>query len=310
MSGSEKQPLVPRLRFPEFRDAGEWKATTLGECLDYQQPTDYLVSDTSYSENYDTPVLTAGKTFVLGYTNEKHGIFSQGLPVIIFDDFTTATQFVDFPFKAKSSAMKILQAKNGENIKFLYELLQNTSYEVGAHERHWISKFAPMPISTPCPGEQQKIADCLSSLDELITTENRKLDTLITHKKGLLQQLFPRDGEVVPRLRFPEFRSAGSWSKVTAGELFLNRIERGRPGLPIYSVTMTDGLVPRASLDRKIDDIAEASANKTVRTGDLAYNMMRMWQGALGIAPEDCMVSPAYIVLEPQGVNSLFSITY
>lgn len=121
-----------------------------------------------------------------------------------------------------------------------------------------------------------------------------------------MQQLFPREGETVPRLRFPEFRGASAWSKVSAGKMFSNRIERGKSSLPIYSVTMTDGLVPRSSLDRKIDDIAETSANKTVRAGDLAYNMMRMWQGALGVAPQDCMVSPAYIVLEPQGVNPFF----
>jgi len=164
----------------------------------------------------------------------------------------------------------------------------------------------PLPNGTSSLEEQQKIADCLSSLDELIAAETRKLDTLKTHKKGLMQQLFPREGENVPRLRFPEFRSASAWSKVSAGKMFSNRIERGKSGLPIHSVTMTDGLVPRSSLDRKIDDIAETSANKTVRAGDLAYNMMRMWQGALGVASQDCMVSPAYIVLEPQGVNPFF----
>ncbi len=135
---------MPKLRFPEFRGAEGWKQTPLGDCLDYQQPTPYLVADTKYSPAFKTPVLTAGKTFILGHTDEQHGIFSEGLPVIIFDDFTTATQFVDFPFKAKSSAMKILQAKNGADIKFMYETLQTLSYEVGAHERHWISNFAPM----------------------------------------------------------------------------------------------------------------------------------------------------------------------
>jgi type I restriction enzyme, S subunit len=99
-----KPSLVPKLRFPEFRHSTGWKQTPLGECLDYQQPTPYLVADTKYSPAYRTPVLTAGKTFILGYTDEQHGIFCAGLPVIIFDDFTTATQFVDFPFKAKGTS--------------------------------------------------------------------------------------------------------------------------------------------------------------------------------------------------------------
>mgnify|MGYP006397821931 CR=1 FL=1 len=205
--------LTPKLRFPEFRDGVGWQEKALDDCLDYEQPTPYLVSDTSYSPSFRTPVLTAGKTFVLGYTNEDYGIFSERLPVIIFDDFTTATQFVDFPFKAKSSAMKILRAKGGANIKFMYERLQTLSYEVGAHERHWISKFAPMLVAVPKPAEQQKIAECLSTLDELIGTERQKLDALKAHKKGLMQQLFPREGETLPGLRFPEFRDADEWKR-------------------------------------------------------------------------------------------------
>ena len=211
--------LVPKLRFPEFREAEGWKNKPLSACLDYQQPTPYLVSDTNYSPAFKTPVLTAGKTFILGYTDEEHGIFSQDLPVVIFDDFTTATQFVNFPFKAKSSAMKILQAKNGANIKFMYETLQTLSYEVGAHERHWISNFAPMLVLVPTPPEQQKIADCLSSVDELIAAQARKLDALKTHKKGLMQQLFPREGETQPRLRFPEFQNDGEWVWRMVGDL-------------------------------------------------------------------------------------------
>lgn len=187
---------VPRLRFPEFRDAGEWEEKRLDACLDYQQPTPYLVSDTDYGPVFKTPVLTAGKTFVLGYTSERYGIFSEDLPVIIFDDFTTATQFVDFPFKVKSSAMKILQAKNGANIKFMFETLRTISYEVGAHERHWISIFAPMLVLVPQPKEQQKIAECLSSLDALIAAQSEKLSVLQRHKKGLMQQLFPSEKEV------------------------------------------------------------------------------------------------------------------
>lgn len=221
MSAKDKKkgPLVPRLRFPEFQNAGEWKEKQLGACLGYQQPTAYLVSDTNYNSSFVTPVLTAGKTFILGYTNERHGIFSEGLPVIIFDDFTTATQFVDFPFKAKSSAMKILEAKKGASIKFMYEVLQTISYCTETHERHWISKFAPMPIKIPQLREQQKVADCLSSLDERIAAETNKLDALKAHKKGLLKQLFPAEGETLPALRFPKFRNAGEWKKADFGNI-------------------------------------------------------------------------------------------
>ena len=155
--------------------------------------------------------------------------------------------------------------------------------------------------------EQQKIADCLTSIDELITAQTQKLDALKTHKKGLMQQLFPAEGETVPKLRFPEFRDTGKWKKMEAGELFASRVEDGEEGLPIYSVTMNDGMIRRSSLERKVDDIAEFGGNKKVRKSDIAYNMMRMWQGAFGVAPEDCMVSPAYVVLSPEdGTHSDF----
>ncbi|MGC6372968.1 restriction endonuclease subunit S [Pseudomonas sp. S2.OTC.A_B10] len=219
MPSEDERTLMPDSRFPEFRNAGAWEEKSLDSLLDYQQPTGYLVSDTNYSDSYKTPVLTAGKTFILGYTNEQHGIFAENLPVIIFDDFTTATQFVDFPFKAKSSAMKILQARAGVSIKFMYEAMKMTSYEVGAHERHWISKFAPMSILVPELDEQQKIAECLASFDEVITLESQKLDTLKTHKQGLMQQLFPAEGESLPKLRFPEFRGGGEWEEKTLGQV-------------------------------------------------------------------------------------------
>src|ERR1039458_8202850 len=112
-----------------------WELKKLGDLLDYEQPTLYLVTDTEYNDNNQTPVLTAGKTFILGYTNEERGIFTN-LPVIIFDDFTTAIKFVDFPFKAKSSAMKMLIPKNDKvNMRFLYEIMLRIKYPLGDHKR-------------------------------------------------------------------------------------------------------------------------------------------------------------------------------
>ncbi|SHM90276.1 restriction endonuclease subunit S [Flavobacterium xinjiangense] len=168
----------------------DWEEKKLGECLDYLQPTKYLVSSTEYDNSFATPVLTAGKTFILGYTNETNGIFENNLPVIIFDDFTTATQFVDFPFKAKSSAMKILVACEGIDIKFIYEAMQIMNYEIGGHERHWISKFAPIDILIPCLEEQTKIATFLSTIDEKINHCQAQITNTEVWKRGLLQGMF------------------------------------------------------------------------------------------------------------------------
>ena len=168
---------------------GEWSKVELGKLLDYKQPTPYLVKSTDYSDEYSTPVLTAGKTFILGYSNENFGIFEEELPAIIFDDFTTASKFVDFPFKAKSSAMKILVAKQGVSIKFVYEAMQVLNYPVGGHQRHWISIFANLVIGLPSPPEQQKIASVLSNADKEIELLEQQLADLKQEKKALMQQL-------------------------------------------------------------------------------------------------------------------------
>jgi type I restriction enzyme S subunit len=181
------------LRFKDDNgnDFDDWDEKSLGECLDYEQPTNYLVSSTDYSDEFETPVLTAGKTFILGYTDEVNGIFKkENLPAIIFDDFTTATQFVNFPFKAKSSAMKILKAKDNVNIKFVYEAMQNLKFEVGGHGRHWISIYSNLYISFPSLEEQTKIANFLTAIDEKLEFVSNQIQDTQEYKKGLLQQMF------------------------------------------------------------------------------------------------------------------------
>ena len=116
-----QQLLTGRKRLPGFNKT--WNTVELGEIFDYIQPTKYLVKTTDYDNAYKTPVLTAGKTFILGYTSETKDVYTN-VPVVIFDDFTTATQYVDFPFKVKSSALKILAVKDGFNIFFAYEAMQ------------------------------------------------------------------------------------------------------------------------------------------------------------------------------------------
>ena len=180
-----------RFKDDNGNDFEDWEEKSLGECLDYEQPTNYIVDSTEYNDDYDTPVLTAGKTFILGYTNEHNGIYQkQNLPVIIFDDFTTATQFVDFQFKVKSSAMKILKAKANINIKYIYEVMQNLKFEVGGHGRHWISVYANLVIDFPSLKEQTKIANFLSAIDKKIALVSNQIKDTQEYKKGLLQQLF------------------------------------------------------------------------------------------------------------------------
>jgi restriction endonuclease S subunit len=168
----------------------DWHEKRLGEILSYEQPTQYLVASTGYSDFYKIPVLTAGKTFILGYTNETHGIFDN-LPTIIFDDFTTSFKFVDFPFKAKSSAMKMLSIIGKEDdIRFFYAAMLQINFKAGDHKRYWISEYQNHLVPYPHPEEQRKIADFLSALDAKIDAVTDQITHMETFKKGLLQKMF------------------------------------------------------------------------------------------------------------------------
>ncbi len=133
----------------------------LGNITNYEQPTKYLVATKNYSDDFDTPVLTAGKTFILGYTDEIEGIYrASKRPVIIFDDFTTANKWVDFDFKAKSSAMKMITSKDDNKflLKYIYHWLNTLPNELidGDHKRQWIGNYSNKLIPIPCPENPEK----------------------------------------------------------------------------------------------------------------------------------------------------------
>jgi len=182
-----QQLLTGKKRFVGFE--GEWSRIELNELLDYTQPTAFIVQSTRYDDKFETPVLTAGKTFILGYTNENSGIYKDGLPAIIFDDFTTASQYVDFSFKVKSSAMKILTSKYDYPLRFVFESMQRLDFSVGGHQRHWISIFSRLVISVPDKTEAQQISTVLKTVNIEISNLRKKLDALKLEKKALMQQL-------------------------------------------------------------------------------------------------------------------------
>ena len=151
----------------------EWKE--LGEVLDYEQPTKYIVKSKDYNEEYPTPVLTAGQTFILGYTNETEGIYtaSKEKPIIIFDDFTTASKWVDFDFKVKSSAMKILTIQNEQVskvlIRYIWHYLGTITYRPAQHGRQWIGTYSKIKIPVPPLEIQKEIVALLDKFTEYVT---------------------------------------------------------------------------------------------------------------------------------------------
>ena len=178
----------PELRFPEFKE--NWVKTNFEKLLKYERPDKYIVDNTNYNIE-GTPVLTANKAFILGYSDENFGIYTK-LPVIIFDDFTVDKKYVDFPFKVKSSAIKILKPQFNDNLKFIYELMRTVKFSADEHKRYYISTYQYIDVFVPQQIEEQnKIAECLNSIDELISAQTEKIEALKLHKKGLMQGLFP-----------------------------------------------------------------------------------------------------------------------
>ena len=182
-----------------------WKEYELGTLLRYEQPTAYIVKSTDYNDAYRTPVLTAGKSFIIGYTNEISGIY-KSLPVIIFDDFTTSSQYVNFPFKVKSSAMKIL-TPNTELVlpKFIYYRMQSIQFEHSTHKRYWIQQYSKIKVKIPPIPEQErivsKIEELFSKLDASVAELKTAKEKLKVYRQAVLKEAF--DGEY-PRITLKE----------------------------------------------------------------------------------------------------------
>lgn len=179
----------------------EWTEYELGELLSYEQPTPYIVESTDYSDSYDTPVLTAGKSFIIGYTNETSGIYDN-LPVIIFDDFTTSTQYVNFPFKVKSSAMKILTANTELVIpKFIFYRMQIIEFDHSTHKRYWIQQYSKIKVKIPPVPEQErivaKIEELFSELDNGVETLKKTKQQLAVYRQAVLKEAFDFETDTV-----------------------------------------------------------------------------------------------------------------
>ena len=183
----------------------------LEELLDYEQPNAYIVKDTNYSNKYETPVLTAGESFILGYTNEKNNIFKAKInPVIIFDDFTTSSKYVDFDFKVKSSAMKILKAKIGVNIKYIYYLMQTIKFDNQLHKRYWISEYSKIKVPIPNMETQNEIVKKLDLIIQIVVNKKEQLQTLSQLIKSQFVEMFENE-------KYPKKTLSELTDKITDG---------------------------------------------------------------------------------------------
>ncbi len=237
--GERKRPLVPRLRFPEFREMGEWEEKKIGQIADLYKgkgisKSDIVVGGVQPCIRYGELYTLYGEVInnVISKTNISASdlFLSNGNDVIIPAsgetkiDIATASCVIHDNIALGGDLNVIRSNQNGIFLSYyLNGTLRNKIAKVAQGDtvvHLYPSQLQLIDLAIPSEQEQQKIADCLSSLDDLISAQNQKVEALKRYKKGLMQQLFPAEGETVPRLRFPEFREMGDWKSKLMGELY------------------------------------------------------------------------------------------
>lgn len=294
---SKEKRRVPKLRFPGFTE--DWEQRKFGDLFEYERPDAYIVKSDNYNNDFNMPVLTANKAFILGYTNEEN---SYNKPSIIFDDFTLDRKYVDFPYMLKSSAIKILTSKNQHNLRFLFERLNSTRFEVLGHARHYISVVQNTTTLCPSIDEEVCISNLLTKFDELITLHQRKLDNLKLKKKALLQKLFPKNGDRYPELRFPGFTDA--WEQRKFKDIAFKRGKISEADLPyIEFEDINSGI---GTLNKNILQKVGHKKGILFEAGDVLFGKLRPYLQNwllcqfMGIAVGD------FWVFQPQIVSSAF----
>ena len=325
MSRDKTKAVTPRLRFPEFRDAGPWEVRRLRDGIDlisgqHLGPTQYTNNPSDY------PYFTGPSDFTDDQGDVTKWVADSISPQLAKKGDVLVTVkgsgvgelwWLSLVTVAMGRQLMAVRGNKYEPGFLFYFLEQRRAHLVALAAGNMIpglSRDDLLSLAVPIPPsliEQQKIADCLSALDDLTRAEEARLEALQAHKKGLMQQLFPVEGETTPRLRFPEFRNAGPWEVKRLGELFSERNERNGAELELLSVTMSEGVVRASNLERRNNASSDRSNYKKVYPNDVVYNSMRMWQGASGVSYWNGIVSPAYTVVTPaQKQNPIFWAYY
>jgi type I restriction enzyme, S subunit len=324
----ETPALVPKLRFPEFREADGWTEMPLERAAMINPSNSGLPESFIY---IDLESVEAGKL------KAKNRISREGAPsraqrlvehgdiiyqvVRPYQRNNLLCEFDDNEDYVASTGYAQLRAR-GSN-RFLYQSIHTESFVGRVIAKCTGSNYPAINSSDlaeiqlpipPTPPEQQKIASCLSSLDELIAAQARKVDALKTHKKGMMQQLFPREGETTPRLRFPEFRDAGEWKPTTLGDITIKTDKRnkGSKSYPVYSISNKAGFVPQSEQFEGVDSEKrgyDISLYKIIERNTFAYNPARINVGSIGYSGNlhNIIISSLYVCFQTKnGVYDQF----
>jgi type I restriction enzyme S subunit len=306
----DKPELVPKLRFPEFREAKGWEQKTGNRLFDQindRNPESSLQVLAITQEHGAIPRhMIDYHVSVTEKSIESYKVVQVGDFIISLRSFQGGIEYSQYQGICSPAYVILRRRIEGSDAYFKHYLKTDRFIQIltknleGLRDGKMVSyaQFSELFFPVPPPPEQQKIADCLSSVDELISAQARKLDALKTHKKGLMQQLFPREGETQPRLRLPEFSNAPAWQRIRTGALFRERVEKGYPEKTVLSATQEKGVIPYDLLGKSvIRDKQNLVGYKVVREGDFVISL-RSFEGGFEYSAYEGIISPAYVILE------------
>lgn len=284
---------TPDIRFSGFTD--DWKQLKLGDILSCHQFRTYI-ADPKANGAYE--VIQQGDQPVVGFANGNP--YENYQPVTLFGDHTVSLYKPANPFFVATDGLKILSADGFEG-DFLFTLLEKYKPVSQGYKRHFRILANENAWATYNANEQLVVGLFFITINNLITLHQREYDKTVNVKKAMLEKMFPKDGADRPEIRFAGF--TGAWEQRKLGELYLERNDRGNDSLKILSVSIHHGVsndeLDENALGKKVRRSEDKSLYKRVYSGDLVFNMMRAWQGAIGVVKAEGMVSPAYITAIP-----------
>lgn len=301
--------MIPKLRF-KADDGSEfprWEEKKIGDLIE--------IYDEKVNSDCELPILTSSKKYGIQYQNDHfgreqlHDISGYNVLPYGYCTYRNRSDGTDFTFNINTLCKRGIVSKfypvftsKTTDLYVLASLLNNEKNTVkkiaytakGTGQKVLsISDLQNINVRIPCVDEQKKIASFLSTIDDIISTTEAELTAWEERKKGVVQKVFNRE----VRFKADDGSEFPEWEEKRLGEVFVERSERSTDNLDLLSVTIANGVIRQNESDKRNVSSVDKSNYKRVYVGDLAYNSMRMWQGAEGVSAYDGIVSPAYTVL-------------
>jgi|SRR3989344_3505188 len=299
----------------------EWKEVEIGELLDYEQPGNYIVQSEILKEKTKSsvPVLTANKSFILGYTEEKEGIYNNP-PVIIFDDFTTDTKFVDFKFKVKSSAMKLLTPKSEDiNLKFVFLMMKGIQLNFSTHKRYYLSVYQKRKILVPFSDgkpnlkEQERIVGILEESEKLNGKSKNVERLLDEYLKGVFYEMF---GDLITNTKKWDIKTLGDicyFENGDRGKNYPSDHSKNQEGIPFINAgSLSNGKIKKIELDYITPEQYDKLSGGKFKPGDFIFCL----RGSVGkfafnkYMPKGAIASSLVIIRPNKEIAPEYLISY